>query len=174
MKTGIYKSTILASIMVMASATLVSCKKFLSPEATSSFDTEFIFDNIPNARKALLGAYNSMAGDYGYGIRISGYWGYDSDEMQKGTNTPTTDDGQFLAKYLSIPSNLNITNPFNQMYTGVERANMCIYNIPKMSLYTAGSAVQQAQLQRMYGEALVLRAQYLGELCRNFGDVPVQ
>jgi starch-binding outer membrane protein, SusD/RagB family len=174
MKAGIYRSTLVASIIVMASASFVSCKKFLSPEATSSFDTEFIFDNIPNARKALLGAYNSMAGDYGYGIRISGYWSYDSDEMQKGTNTPTTDDGQFLAKYLSIPSNLNITNPFNQMYTGVERANMCIYNIPKMSLYTNGSDQQQAQLQRMYGEALVLRAQYLYELCRNFGDVPVQ
>ncbi|OQP42875.1 hypothetical protein A4H97_12030 [Niastella yeongjuensis] len=174
MKSGIYKSTIVASIIVMASATFVSCKKFLSPEATSSFDTEFIFDNVPNARKAVLGAYNSMSGDYGYGIRISGYWSYDSDEMQKGTSTNTTDDGQLLAKFLGIPSNLNITNPFNQMYTGVERANMCIYNIPKMSLYTTGSAQQQAQLQRMYGEALVLRAQYLYELVRNFGDVPVQ
>jgi hypothetical protein len=174
MKSGIYRATIIASIIVMASATFVSCKKFLSPEATSSFDTEFIFDNVPNARKALLGAYNSMAGDYGYGIRISGYWSYDSDEMQKGTSTNTTDDGQLLAKYLGIPSNLNITNPFNQMYTGVERANLCIYNIPKMNLYTNGSSQQQAQLQRMYGEALVLRAQYLYELCRNFGDVPVQ
>ncbi len=75
---------------------------------------------------------------------------------------------------VSIPGNLNITNPFNQMYQGIERANLCIYNIPKMELYTNGSATQQAQLKRMYGEALVLRAQYLYELCRNFGDVPVQ
>jgi hypothetical protein len=174
MKSGLYKTTIIASMLSIASTTFLSCKKFLSPEATSSFDTEFIFDNIPNARKGLLGAYNSLAGDYGYGIRISGYWSYDSDEMQKGTNPPTTDEGQLLAKYMGIPSNLNITNPFNQMYQGIERANLCIYNIPKMNLYTNGSAQQQAQLQRMYGEALVLRAQYYYELCRNFGDVPAQ
>lgn len=164
----------LALVSILACATFSSCKKFLSPEAVSSFDTEYVFDNVPNARKALLGAYASMTGDFGYGIRISGYWSYDSDEMQRGTNPPTTDEGQLLAKYLSIPGNLNITNPFNQMYQGVERANLCIYNIPKMDLYTNGNATQKAQLKRMYGEALILRAQYLYELCRNFGDIPVQ
>ncbi|MBE7171660.1 MAG: RagB/SusD family nutrient uptake outer membrane protein [Williamsia sp.] len=163
-----------AAAIILAGTLLVSCKKFLSPEAVSSFDTEYVFNNIPNARKALLGAYGSMTGDYGYGIRISQYWAYDTDEMQRGTNPPTTDEGQLLAKYLSIPGNLNITNPFNQMFQGVERANLCIYNIPKMELYQSGSAAQQAQLKRMYGEALVLRAQFLYELCRNFGDVPVQ
>ncbi len=165
---------VIASLLIMACTAFISCKKFLSPEAVSSFDTEYVFDNIANARKALLGAYGSMTGDFGYGIRISGYWAYDSDEMQKGTNPPTTDEGQLLAKYLSIPGNLNITNPFNQMFQGVERANLCIYNIPKMALYTSGNASQQAQLKRMRGEALVLRAQYLYELSRNFGDIPAQ
>lgn len=168
------KLTVSSILLVFACTVFISCKKFLSPEAVSSFDTEYVFDNVPNARKALLGAYSSMAGDFGYGIRISGYWSYDSDEMQRGTNPPTTDEGQLLAKYLSIPGNLNITNPFNQMFQGVERANLCIDNIPKMELYTTGSPLQQSQLQRMYGEALVLRAQYLYELCRNFGDIPVQ
>lgn len=168
------KSTIAVITIVLLSTIFGSCKKFLEPEAISSFDTEYVFDNIANARKALLGAYGSMTGDFGYGIRISQYWAYDSDEMQRGTNPPTTDEGQLLAKYLSIPGNLNITNPFNQMFQGVERANLCIYNLPKMALYTSGSPVQQAQLKRMLGEAMVLRAQYLYELCRNFGDIPVQ
>jgi len=174
MKTNNIKAFWIALGLIVSTTGFFSCKKFLSPEAVSSFDTEFVFDNIPNAKKALLGAYASMAGDFGYGIRISGYWAYDSDEMQKGTNPPTTDEGQLLAKYLGIPGNLNITNPFNQMYTGAERANLCIYNIPKMDLYTSGSAMQQGQLKRMHGEALILRAQYLYELCRNFGDIAVQ
>lgn len=174
METKKLQPAMFIAMLVLSCIAFVSCKKFLSPEAVSSFDTEYVFDNIPNARKALLGAYASMAGDYGYGIRISGYWPYDTDEMMKGTNPPTTDEGQLLAKYLGIPGNLQITNPFNQMYQGVERANLCIYNIPKMAQYTAGSAGQQAQLKRMHGEALVLRAQYLYELCRNFGDIPVQ
>lgn len=163
-----------AALLILICIYFASCKKFFSPEAVSSFDSEYVFDNMSNARKALLGAYNSMAGDFGYGIRISGYWPYDTDEMQKGINTQTNDEGQLIAKYLGIPGNLQITNPFNQLYQGLERANLCIYNIPKMLLYHSGSPIQQAQLRRMHGEALVLRAQYLYELCRNFGDIPVQ
>ncbi|HSC54051.1 MAG TPA: RagB/SusD family nutrient uptake outer membrane protein [Phnomibacter sp.] len=168
------KGSAIVIALVVAIASLISCKKFLSPEAVSSFDTDYTFGNISNARSSLLGAYNALCGDFGYGIRISQYWCYDSDEMQKGTNPPTTDEGQLLAKYLGIPANLQITNPFNQMYQGVERANLCLYYIPRMELYTNGSPQQQAQLKRMVGEAYVLRAQFLYELCRNFGDVPVQ
>jgi starch-binding outer membrane protein, SusD/RagB family len=149
---------------------LGACNKFLEPASISSFDTEYVFDNVQNAQKALLGAYATLSGDYGYGIRISGYWPYDTDEMIKGTNANTTDEGQLLAKYLGIPSNLQITNPFNQLYQGIEHANLCIYNIPKMQQYLEGNA----QLKRMHGEALVLRAQYYYELCRNFGDLPAQ
>jgi hypothetical protein len=161
-------------IVIITTTLFISCRKYLSPDPISSFDTDYVFNNIPNARKALLGAYMAMAGDFGYGIRLSGYWPYDSDEMQKGTSVNTNDDGQLLAKYLGIPSNLQITNPFNQMYQGIERANLCIYYIPKMSIYENGTVQQQAQLKRMIGEALVLRAQYYYELCRNFGDVPAQ
>lgn len=161
-------------IAMLPTTVFISCKKYLSPEAISSFDTEYVFNSIPNAQKSLLGAYMAMAGDFGYGIRLSGYWAYDSDEMMKGTSTTTNDEGQLLAKYLGIPGNLQITNPFNQMYQGIERANLCIHYIPEMNAYENGSTQQQAQLRRMLGEALVLRAQYYYELCRNFGDVPAQ
>ncbi|HEY1200096.1 MAG TPA: RagB/SusD family nutrient uptake outer membrane protein, partial [Niastella sp.] len=169
------KSIMKIALIAMLPATIsISCKKHLNPEAISSFDAEYVFNNIPNAQKALLGAYMAMAGDFGYGIRLSGYWAYDSDEMMKGNNATPTDEGQLLAKYLGIAGNLQITNPFNQMYQGIERANLCIYYIPKMNAYINGSPQQQAQLKRMHGEALVLRAQYYYELCRNFGDVPAQ
>jgi starch-binding outer membrane protein, SusD/RagB family len=161
-------------IVMLPTTVFISCKKYLDPEAISSFDPEYVFNNIPNAQKSLLGAYMAMCGDYGYGIRLSGYWAYDSDEMMKGTNAAPSDEGQLLAKYLGIPGNLQITNPFNQMYQGIERANLCIYFIPKMNAYLNGTPQQQAQLKRMHGEALVLRAQYYYELCRNFGDVPAQ
>ena len=153
---------------------LTSCKKYLSPEANSYFDKDFIFDNVLNARSAVLGAYLSLAGDYGYGIRLSAYFPYDTDEGMKGRGASTNDEGQLLAHYLGIPSNLQITNPFNQLYQGLEKANLCIYNIPKMDLYNNGTETQKAQLRRLHGEALVLRAQFLYELCRNWGDVPVQ
>lgn len=43
-----------------------------------------------------------------------------------------------------------------------------------MTAYTTGSATDQASLQRLYGEALTLRAQFYFELVRNWGDVPAQ
>ncbi|WP_230471229.1 RagB/SusD family nutrient uptake outer membrane protein [Hymenobacter jejuensis] len=56
----------------------------------------------------------------------------------------------------------------------MERANICIKNIPEMALYTSGSSADTAALHRLHGEALTLRAQYYYELIRNWGDVPVQ
>jgi hypothetical protein len=114
-----------------------------------------------------------MEGDQAYGIRISLYYPYDTDEMMGASGTGDN-DRRDIAHYSLTAGNAQLYSPYNQLYQGVERANNCIYYIPKMSLYTTGTALQQAQLQRMYGEALTLRAQYYFELIRNWGDIPVQ
>ena len=72
----------------------------------------------------------------------------------------------------NVPTNTEITNPWNNLYQGVERANICIKNIPLMELYAKGAPADTAALHRLYGEALTLRAQYYFELIRNWGDVP--
>jgi hypothetical protein len=79
-----------------------------------------------------------------------------------------------LAHYNATALNLQLYAPYLQLYQGIERANLCIYYIPKMTLYTTGSAKQIAELKRLYGEALTLRAQFYLELTRNWGDVPAQ
>lgn len=152
---------------------LGSCKKYLSPSPLSTFDAPIVFGNVDNARAALLGTYNDMEGDGGYGIRLSMYFTYDSDEMM-GASGSGDNDRRDIAHSLLTAGNAQVAAPFNQLYQGVERANNCIYYIPKMSLYTTGSLQQQAQLKRMYGEALTLRAQFYFELVRNWGDLPAQ
>jgi starch-binding outer membrane protein, SusD/RagB family len=77
-----------------------------------------------------------------------------------------------IGRYQSLLSNVEIANPFRQLYRGLEKANLCIEQIPLMKQYTSGSAAEQAALKRLHGEALTLRAQYLFELIRNWGDVP--
>src|SRR6185312_15030718 len=44
----------------------------------------------------------------------------------------------------------------------------------QMDLYKNGSPSEKGELQRLYGEALTLRAQYYFELVRNWGDLPAQ
>ncbi|MGB8193666.1 MAG: RagB/SusD family nutrient uptake outer membrane protein [Chitinophagaceae bacterium] len=154
---------------------LTSCKRYLEVEPISSFGADYVFDNVVNAQKAVLGAYSPLTGDNGYGIRISMYYPYDEDNMMGQGGTPYPDnERRDIAHYTATPSNTQLAAPFNQLYAGIERANICIYNIPKMDAYTNGSESDKKELKRLVGEVLTLRAQYYLELIRNWGDVPAQ
>jgi hypothetical protein len=130
-----------------------------------------VFSDVPSALKALAGVYSRMVGDAGYGIRVSLYYPLDTDEMQ-GPTGAGDNDRRDIARYAATPGNAQITNPFNQMFAGIEYANICIANIPKMAMYTNGTDQEKKKLQRMYGEALTLRAQFYTEAIRNWGDLP--
>lgn len=161
------------AICVGLACAVAACKKYLQPAPVSSFNTAFVFSNVPNAQKAVLAVYQDLEGDQGYGIRISMYYPYDNDEMIGMHQLGDNDRGD-IAHYNATSGNAQLYAPWVQLYQGIERANICIYNIPKMSLYTTGSTQQIGELQRLLGESLTLRAQYYLELCRNWGDVPAQ
>ena len=152
---------------------VASCKKYLSPASVSSFTPAYVFSNVQNAQKAVFATYQDLEGDNGYGIRISMYFPYDNDEMIGMHQLGDNDRGD-IAHYNATSGNAQLYNPWVQLYQGIERANNCIYYIPKMTLYTTGSEQQTGELQRLYGEALTLRAQFYFELIRNWGDVPAQ
>jgi hypothetical protein len=152
---------------------VASCKKYLSPTSVSSFTPDYVFSNVQNAQKAVFAAYQDLEGDNGYGIRISMYYPYDNDEMIGMHQIGDNDRGD-IAHYNATSGNAQLYNPWVQLYQGIERANNCIYYIPRMSLYTTGNAQQIGELQRLYGESLTLRAQFYFELIRNWGDVPAQ
>ncbi len=153
---------------------VVSCEKYLTVEPVSSFGEDYVFSNTINADLAVLGVYSALGGDQGYGIRVSMYYPYDNDEMMGQGGAAGDNERRDIARYNTQPSNTQLANPFNQLYSGVERANICIDQIPKMALYTSGTAAEQAKLKHLYGEALTLRAQFYLELLRNWGDLPAQ
>jgi hypothetical protein len=174
MKHIFLKNIFFGGIFIIAMATtLNSCKKYLELEPVSSFGPDYVFGSVTNAESAVLGAYACLGGDQGYGIRISMYYPYDSDEIM-GQEGAADNERRDIAHYNTQPSNTQLANPFNQLWRGVERANICIYNIPRMDLYTNGNASQKAALKKLHGEALTLRAQFYFELIRNWGDLPEQ
>lgn len=152
---------------------VASCKKYLSPTSVSSFTPDYVFSNVQNAQKAVFAAYQDLEGDNGYGIRISMYYPYDNDEMIGMHQIGDNDRGD-IAHYNATSGNAQLYNPWVQLYQGIERANNCIYYIPRMSLYNSTNQQTSGELQRLYGEALTLRAQFYFELIRNWGDVPAQ
>src|SRR5690242_12184469 len=154
------KLAIVSAVVLLLA--LGSCKKYLDQKPITEVSTNVVFSDVPGALKALTAAYARLSGDNGYGIRISLYFPVDNDETQGPTGN-SDNDRRDIARYGATASNAQITNPFNQLFQGIEYSNICIDNIPKMSLYTSGSDQQKKQLQRMYGEALTLRAQFYFE-----------
>ncbi|WP_121357639.1 RagB/SusD family nutrient uptake outer membrane protein [Flavisolibacter nicotianae] len=169
MKRFDFRTTTLA--VLFCAAVLPACKKYLSTEPLSTIDPSVAFSNLPNAKAALNGAYLSLAGDYGYGIRASYYYAYDDDAIMGGGSSLSSARHE-EAHYTLGAGNTDIVNTFNQFYKGIEAANNCIYYIPRMPQFASGTGADQNELRRMLGEALTIRAQYFFELVRIWGDVP--
>ena len=149
---------------------LSGCSKYTEVEPVSQYSITQAFSDPSNAFNALVGVYDELQGDNGYGIRISMYYPYDSDE---GIVSGNIDNGRRgVGRYQLLLTNSEIANPFRQLYRGVEKANLCIEQIPLMKQYNAGSDAEKKELRRLYGEALTLRAQFYFELIRHWGDVP--
>jgi hypothetical protein len=171
-KQNIYLSLFL---IVMVSTAIVSCKKYLTEEPLSSIGEVTAFSNVINARNAVLGVYNQLSGDTGYGSRLNLIFCYDTDEMIDAPNNGVPDNSnRDFGRYAVLPTNSILEPVFRQLYTGIERANVCIKNIPIMDAYTNGSTADKTELRRLLGESLTLRSQYYFELVRVWGDVPAQ
>ena len=158
-------------VLLMPTVALMGCQKYLDQKPITELGTEQVFIDVASATKAVVSAYSRLVGDAGYGIRVSLYYPLDNDEMQ-GPTGAGDNDRRDIARYSATSGNAQITNPYNQMFTGIEFANNCIDNIPKMAMYTTGTDKEKKQLQRLHGEALTLRAQFYLEAIRNWGDLP--
>lgn len=153
----------------------ISCKKLLNQSPNSAFDEDYVFTSVNSATSAILGVYNALAGDNGYGSRVSMYYSMDDDNIIGPPNKASgggDNDRTAIARYNATSGNLQLEAPFNRMYTGIERANICIKYIPNMDKYKSGTTAEQTALKRLYGEALALRAQFYFEAVRNWGDIP--
>lgn len=174
-KISITKERLIVALCIIGLALPISCKKLLNQEPNSAFDEAYVFSSVNSATSAVLGVYNALSGDSGYGSRVSMYYSMDDDGIIGPPNKVSgggDNDRTAIARYNATSGNLQLEAPFNRMYTGIERANICIKNIPAMDKYTNGSATEQAALKRLYGESLALRAQFFFEVIRNWGDVP--
>jgi hypothetical protein len=170
MKNIFNKTSILSLLASFVLLVMSGCRDYLEVEPKSQISLADAFSNIPNATNAVLGVYDELSGDNGYGIRINMYYPYDSDEMIVSGNIDNGRRG--IGRYQLLLTNVEIRNPFLQLYRGIEKANLCIEQIPQMALYNNGTDAEKTELRRLHGEALTLRAQFYLELLRNWGDVP--
>src|SRR5260221_9195519 len=107
---------------------LGSCKKYLDQKPITDVSTDVVFKDVASTYKAIAGVYSRLVGDAGFGIRLSLYYTVDNDEMQ-GPTGAADNDRRDIARYSATAGNAQLTNPFNQLFQGIEFANICIDNI---------------------------------------------
>ncbi|QKJ30766.1 RagB/SusD family nutrient uptake outer membrane protein [Mucilaginibacter mali] len=160
-------------MLAVAVCSLPACKKYLDYQSPSKLNIDQTFNDVNNTNSQVIGIYTELAGSNAYGNQLSIYFHIGADEFSmQGSSSFDTGAAYAIPNYGTSSSNTSLYSVFVQLYNGIERANIACKYIPLSPLYTGGSAAQKAQMQRYYGEALALRAQFYYELIRNWGDVP--
>ena len=170
-----YSSPLLPALLSLFILTLTACKKFLTEEPATALSETAAFSNIYNARSTVLGAYNRLASGSCFGLNLSLVYPYDDGDMVQYINANVPDGGaRDISRYALTQSNASLGGAFTRLYSGIERANICIKNIPNMPEFISGKGSDSVEAKRLYGEALTIRAICYTELVKHWGDVPVQ
>lgn len=147
-----------------------SCADVLNTETKSSFDESVVYSNYTLAEYTVFSISEIFGHTNSYRGRYLPWYGFNTDV--EWYNSTSGDSNIQLAQYSVLPnnSNMNLSNgPYNEIYTGVERANLCIANLRKY-----GNPEANADMASLLGEALTLRALLYYDLVKAWGDVPAR
>lgn len=145
---------------------LASCSKVLETSSNSTFTEETSFSNYDFAKRAVAGVYFNFTSTNMHANDLI-FFKLGSD-IEHRTGNP---DGArvSLAQFAANDGNTLVTNPWNKFYQSIERANICIENLPKSPIWE-GEMASEARI--LYAEAVALRAFCFSELISFWGDVP--
>ncbi|MGV8096745.1 MAG: RagB/SusD family nutrient uptake outer membrane protein [Mangrovibacterium sp.] len=160
------KHIIFICTIVMFMYTIVSCDDYLKVDSNSTFTEVTAFNNLDFATKAVSAIYADFTLNYMYDIYFL-YYKTDNDiEFRQGANNGSTND---LSHYAANEGNTLLKSIWNVFYSAIEKANICIDNLPQSPIWK-GEYAEDAKC--LYGEAVALRAQLYYELISLWGDVP--
>lgn len=166
-----HKNTIAALFAITMALVSASCKKYLEIENPSTISQDAAFNSTSYTNTALIGVYNQLCGDNG-STKEGTIWALSADDF-KTSGSFNKSDRRGVSMYGAASDNGELSGGFLQLYSGIERANICIDGIRKSPLYKDGSASQKIMGQYL-GEALALRAWFYMTLVKNWGNVVAQ
>ncbi|SFZ92726.1 Starch-binding associating with outer membrane [Flaviramulus basaltis] len=153
-----------------------SCQEFsedfLEAPAKSTLDESIIFSNAGLARGAVDGILEPMGQTNSYRGRFIPFFGFNTDtEWNYSSDDAGSSQGELMI-YDTKSNNSQMNsenNAWAMMYSGIERANICI-----RGLRNFGNPEPDTELGQLLGEALTLRAIYYADLMKAWGDVPAR
>lgn len=140
-------------------ATFASCQDWLDMPSESKADSSSVFSTVSRAEMAVVGAYPYIhTQELGYQL-LMGTDESSSTESNSKYNVSNYD-------YTNLTGMLS--SSYTTMYRAIEYANVCIKNIPNMSV----SESEKAKVNSLLGESYAVRAYAYWNIVRFYGDVP--
>ncbi len=137
-----------------------SCQDWLDMPSESKADSSSIFASVSRAEMTVVGAYPYLfTQELGYQL-LMGTDESSSTESNSKYNVSNYD-------YTNLTGMLSST--YTTMYRAIEYANVCIKNLPSMSV---ASESEQTKVNSLLGEAYAIRAYAYWNIVRFYGDVP--
>ena len=156
-------------IGIVVSVVMISCKDYLETPTKSSLDEMVIFSSPDLAKGAVDGIKLPFGETNSYRGRFLPWYGMNTDIEWYNSSELVGDGSADLTVYSTTPSNsqMNSTNnAWAMMYSGIERANICI-----KGLKAYGNPKPGTELGQLLGESLALRAVYYADLLKAWGDI---
>lgn len=158
------KNIYLAGVGLVA---LTSCEDFLTVDAPSKVDNEYIFNDVTEVDRLLNGVYAKMLSNDTYGRYYFSDLVRNSDvEIKTFTSDVSTNNG--YARFDCSPLGSELNKTWKAHYAAIEYCNNFIYQLERCPEYS----LENEEMAQMIGEAKVLRAMNYHELSWLFGDVP--
>lgn len=148
--------------LVLAVHFFPACESNLELEPFTALDASGGFKTKQDVEAALLGSYNSLQSGNYYGLRI---WALGDIYTGSITHTGTFPSFAQFANRNLLANNAEITNMWNTIYVGVNRANNVIASAP-------GVQDPSFNVNNALGEARLLRAFHYFNLLTLFGGSP--
>jgi hypothetical protein len=149
---------------------LTSCDDFFESTSNTVYTAEDVFSNTTTARMAVYGVYNMVSN--AWSKRVSQYFAFDDDLCVNNITSATSSNQVLLGRYKITAGNGELHNWHYAMMRGVVRANICIQQLRASPIYNSTDPAEKAEMQRLLGEALVMRAVMMSEIVKIWGDVP--
>jgi hypothetical protein len=158
------------SLLILAVLLFTSCQEFLDPVSLSTFDSQYIFSNAEDARKAVNAMYAHFSHD-GFRSRLSNNMTGNTDiEHSSGW---TSDGARYQIWNLKAqPNNGDLGYIWDIGYKAIRDANISIEGILASEAYTSTDAELSRTMKHLLGEAYTMRAYWYSMLIYYFGDIP--
>lgn len=158
--------------IVVIAFSMNSCTDFLDPESLSTFDTEYVFSNTEDARKATNAIYTHFGQD-AFRSRLSSNVQGNTDIEANGDLTATGARHQIWG-LRAKENNDDLRIIWEVGYKAIRDCNIVIDGIHNSETYNnpLTEAATKADFNQFLGEAYTIRAYWYSMLIFTFGDVP--